>query len=172
MLKFGNTHLRQPLDKDSLQLMSIRNDIHLQLALMAFPRANSKEKVDKWISKLLEDERALFFIIADLLSDEFVGFIQITSINFIDGIGELGICVLPEMQGKGYAKNSMMAIERYANSVFNLRKVILKVLCKNQKAITFYLKNGYRKVGALEKHHYQNDHYEDVLIMEKMIVNE
>lgn len=169
MLESPTTRLRAPDDRDLRFFTALRNDLGLQLSLMASPRANPVAKVSAWLNARCDDLDALFYVIADTEADQAVGFVQLTKMNAIHGTAELGIAVSPTAQGKGHAKAALQLIEAYAAAVFGLRKVVLNVLADNERAIALYVKAGYRRVGLLEAHHYQLGAYRDVLIMEKRL---
>lgn len=169
MLSTNQTLLRAPIPEDREFLLRLRNDIQLQETLMTRARPNDVRKVEEWIARRLNDECSLFFIIADKSSNIPVGFIQLIKLDFINGIGELGICIDEPFHGKGYASDAMELLQNYANNVFNIRKIVLQVILKNVKAIRFYQRHGYKNVGILKEHFYFNNKYEDVLMMEKML---
>lgn len=169
MLTGERSVLRPPIENDLPSLVALRNDLEAQFQLMAFPRANSLQKVVEWLNRNLSDEKTIFFIIADKADDQTAGFIQLKNLNFVNGTGELGICLSRQAQGKGIAEESMKMLEQYIRNVFNLRKITLQVLYSNGRAISFYERYGYEHIGILKKHHYQNTEFHDVVIMEKFI---
>ena len=120
--------LRPPFESDLPLLVTLRNDLEIQFQLMAFPRANSSQKVVEWLNRNLSDEQTIFFIIANKADDQTAGVIQLKNLNFINGTGELGICLNRPTQGQGIAEEAMNMLERYSQNVFNLRKITLQVL--------------------------------------------
>jgi diamine N-acetyltransferase len=167
MLTGSKARLRSPREDDKNFLVGLRNDVPLQMLLMALPRANSSSRVDEWVSRLTDDPASLFFVVADKETDKAIGYIQLTKMEFVHGHGELGICLGEEHRGRGYAADAFALLERHARSVFNIRKIILYCLASNERAIGFYKKTGYETVGTLKEHFYQEGAYRDVLIMEK-----
>jgi diamine N-acetyltransferase len=89
--------------------------------------------------------------------------------DFINGLGKLGICVAPDSQGKGYGGEAITLLEEYLLSVFQLRKLTLEVLAENTGAIGMYRKHGYSEVGRFHEHFFSGHRYDDVVIMEKKI---
>ena len=166
------TCLRPPAAKDVPFLCELRNDVELQMQLMAQPRANTPERVGKWIERMTEDKQSLFYIIARRRTGAPAGYIQLTQIDVMHGHGELGICIAREAQGLGHGREALALIENYASSVFNLRKILLKVLAENRPATALYQKTGYRTVGVLSRHYYQKGIYNDVVVMEKFLGTE
>lgn len=150
-------------------LQAMRNDFPLQQRLMSRPRSNSLDQVKEWLSNRTKSDNCLFFVIADKITFEAVGYVQVTHIDFISMIGNLGICVAPEHQGKGFGKEALMLLMDYAGDIFGLRKLMLEVLTTNGKAIGLYKKIGFSEVGRMRNHFYMNHTYHDVLLMEKHI---
>lgn len=161
--------LRAWSTKDLTTLQLMRNDIHLQRQLMARPRGNSADQIKDWLETRTKSADGLFFVIASKATDMAAGYVQVVGMDFINGLGRLGICIAPEMHGQGYGGEAIRLLEGYLWNVFHLRKLTQKVLAENFIAIGMYLKIGYREVGRLREHFCMGDRYEDAIVMEKMI---
>lgn len=169
ILEIGDTVLRAPEDADLVFLHDLRNDLKLQMLLMVQPRPNSMQRVREWVARVSGDERSAFFVVADRPSGEPCGFAQLTHIDGHHGTAELGICMSPQMRGRSHGANAMAMIEDYAWSVFGIRKIVLRVLARNERAIKFYLRLNFTEVGTHKRHFLQSGQMHDVLIMEKFI---
>jgi RimJ/RimL family protein N-acetyltransferase len=111
----------------------------------------------------------VFFVIASVKDQRPLGYLQLANMDFVHGTADLGICVDEAARGTGCAAEALLLLEEYARDVFNLRKIILRVLASNSRAIAFYRKARYQKVGLHRRHFYQRQVYYDVLIMEKFL---
>ena len=169
MLQGKTVRLREARDADLPALAALRNDLDLQLALMATPRPNTVERVEDWIKRRANDPAGAFFVIASADGSETIGFLQLLNMDPVHRHAALGICVTGAHQGKGRAAEALTLLEGYAAGTLGLRKIVLQVLAANARAIAFYEKDGYRRVGVLEQHHFQRGAFHDVLIMEKRI---
>ncbi len=169
MLKTNRTLLRSPLPEDKELLVKLRNDIDLQVLLMSRPKANNYSKIESWLNQKLSDEHTVFFIVADADGSFPVGYIQLVKMDFLNKRCELGICIDIQYHGKGYATDAFKLLEIYAKKVFNMNKIVVSVLTKNKRAISFYEKMLYQNVGILKEDFYFDSEFHDVLIMEKMI---
>ncbi|MBC8123825.1 MAG: GNAT family N-acetyltransferase [Gemmatimonadaceae bacterium] len=149
-------------------LTALRNDIDLQALLLAVPKPNTEQRTRDWLNRRLDDPQGVFFIICDRSSNRGVGFIQVVHIELLHRRGELGLCIEPSEQGKGYATAALGLIERYLQDVFDLRKLTLNVLASNENAIGFYRGINYSTVGTLKQHFYYKQTFHDVLVMEKL----
>ncbi len=68
----------------------------------------------------------------------------------------------PQVSGKGIGKQSMNFIENYCRSM-GISKICLDVYEKSQKAIQFYIKNGFIVIGSKPTKHFR------VYVMEKQL---
>ncbi|MCA2736090.1 MAG: GNAT family N-acetyltransferase [Pseudanabaena sp. M135S2SP2A07QC] len=169
MLTTNKTLLRYPLPEDKELLVKLRNDIDLQVLLMSRPKANNLSKIESWLNQKLSDEHTVFFIVADSYEGFPVGYIQLVKMDFLNKKCELGICIDIQHQGKGYATDAFKLLEIYAKKIFNMNKIIVSVLVKNKRAISFYEKMLYQNVGILKADFYFDSEFHDVLLMEKII---
>ena len=64
MLQGQAITLRETREMDLPVLAGIRNDVALQLALMATPRPNTVERVEDWIKRRASDPAGVFFVVA------------------------------------------------------------------------------------------------------------
>ncbi len=162
--------LREVRESDLPVLSGIRNDTDLQLALMATPRPNTIERVREWLQRRAGDPNGAFFVVAVADPDAVAGFVQLTGIDLLHRYADFGICIVSEHQGNGVADETLTLLERYARNVLGLRKLVLKVLASNVRAVSFYERSGFHRVGVLIDHHLQNGSFHDVLIMEKKLL--
>ena len=169
MLNGSLVTLRPWSSEDLLDLQQLRNDINLQSQLMAKPKGSSIEQVKAWISSRSNDPQSILFIIADRINNKAIGYLQLVDLDLSVGVGYLGICLSPDVQGQGFGSESLLLLQDYMKKIFCLRKIMLQVLISNEKAIRFYLRTGFREVGKLQKHYRTPNGFEDVMVMEKLI---
>jgi diamine N-acetyltransferase len=169
MIAAGPIVLRAWRESDIEALQRLRNDIELQQQLMTRPKPNSLADVRNWLNGKAQSADTVFFVIAATHDDSALGYIQLARLDFQQGHGYLGICLAPEQQGRGVGAAACQALFGYAQSVMNLRKILLEVLAGNQHAIGLYRKLGFRPVGQLMEHYCQNRIWHDVLLMERLL---
>jgi len=162
------TVLRPPEETDLPFLHALRNDVELQMQLMAQPRANSLRRVRQWLDRISEDKQSVFFVVATKRQAP-MGYIQLTHMEGVHGTADLGVCLARKAQGRGHGKEALVLLENYAATVFNIRKIGLKVLAGNVGAIALYQKSGYLKIGVQYQHFYQKKMFHDVVLMEKFL---
>lgn len=169
MLEGSLVVLRAPTEADRAVLHALRNDLALQAQLMALPRANSAERVQEWLARMLGDPAAVFFVVAGRDDGRALGYIQLARMDHVHGTADLGICLTDQGRGGGRAAEALALLEGYARAVFGLRKIVLQVLAGNARAVRFYAKAGYAAAGRLTRHHFHAGVHHDVLIFEKFL---
>jgi RimJ/RimL family protein N-acetyltransferase len=163
--------LRAVEEQDIPLLHALRNDVSLQQLLLALPRPNSVVRVRAWLAAIAADERRVLFVIGSGRAGKAVGYAQLNQIESVHGTAEVGICLAPSAQGKGYGRAAMELLATYARDVLNLRKLCLCVRATNQPAVALYRRLKYTEVGCWRAHRYQAGAYHDVLLMERFLVS-
>lgn len=169
MLVGKDVVLRAWREDDLAVLMRLRNDVALQTQLLTQPRPNSSVRVSQWLKDWSERTDGVFFIVAAADDDRVLGYVQLANMNVMHGRGDLGICLDPAVHGHGVADQTMELLQNYVMQVFGLRKILLHVLCSNLRAIAFYEKQGFERVGVQREHAFLQGDYVDVLLMEKLL---
>lgn len=95
-----------------------------------------------------------------------IGTIQLYDINKFDGNCMLGIRIgNRDFQGKGYGREAIELLLKYAFETLKLKRVSLKVYEYNENAIKCYLKTGFEIEGHLRKSARVEDQYFDEVLM-------
>ncbi len=168
MLKSNLLTLRAWSESDIKDIQALKNDIPMQLELMGTPKPNSENSIAKWLKNKDEDDSLVFFVIVNQ-QEHVVGYIQLSDIDKFNYFGYLGICIDKNYWGEGYAQESFYLLTEYAINILNLRKILLYVNSENLRAISFYNKIGFTKVGLLKEHQLVSKKWQDVLLMEMKI---
>lgn len=169
MLAGKDVVLRPWCEDDLAVLMRLRNDVALQTQLMAQPRPNSRARVSQWLKDRSERTDGVFFVVAAADDNRVLGYVQLANMDVLHGRGDLGICLDPSAHGRGVAAQTLDLLQGYVTQVFGLRKIVLQVLCSNLRAIAFYEKQGFARVGVLCEHAFLQGSHVDVLLMEKFL---
>jgi RimJ/RimL family protein N-acetyltransferase len=174
MRRCATTILREPRPADDETLTALRNDVDLQLQLLARPRPNSVSRVRDWVERISSDPGAVFFVIAestgaDPSAGTAIGFLQLRDLDLVSGHGRLGIAVRAESQRRGHARRALDLAGSYGREVFGLRKIVLEVRADNDAARGLYRSAGFADVGVLREHHRVADRWYDVVVMERFL---
>ncbi|MBX3491060.1 GNAT family protein [Parvibaculum sp.] len=158
--------LRAPSGSDCEVLGRIRRSVDLQHLLLAYPDPSELEDLEGWLERRLSEPRGAFFVIADGVTDECLGYVQIVNVHGKGGNGSLGIAVDSTARGHGVGRQAVELILTHARSVMGLRKVELEVMAQNLPAIGLYKSLGFSDVGTRRRHYFDGDEWRDVLVME------
>ncbi len=169
MLYGTSVTLRAWTPADLTVLGDMRNDIDLQLMLMAEPRPNPEERVRQWLQERSAQPDSVFFVIAGRQDNQALGFVQATRWDKRNRSAYLGIGLAASARGKGHAGEALRLAEGYFRNVLNLRKLLLEVLSTNSAALALYRNAQYTVAGTLKAHHLVRGVHEDVVIMEKRL---
>ena len=106
------------------------------------------------------------FRLRTIENDQLIGFVALHSIEWNNqscllaiGIGD------SDFRGKGYGKDALQLILRYAFYELNLNRVGLDVISNNKPAIVAYKKVGFKLEGSMRDAVYRDGQHYDRIIM-------
>jgi RimJ/RimL family protein N-acetyltransferase len=169
MFEGASVRLRSWREADLPVMMDVRNNVALQAQLLARVRGSGPEQVREWLKSRATAPDSLLFIIATRSDDAAIGFLQVVEIDAVDRRGDLGICLLPGSQGRGVGTEAVGLLLPYLGSVWNLRKLSLKVRADNVGAIRCYAKAGFAECGRFHAHVFADGKWLDLVMMERFI---
>ena len=73
-----------------------------------------------------------------------VGFVDLQNFDHTHSRAEVGIVILPEMQGRGYASEALRLLSRYATAVLRLHLLYAVVSEDNDVACSLFSRSGFR----------------------------
>lgn len=162
-------HLRAWHVNDLENVFQMRNDIPLQRLLMARAVPETRDNVLSWLKKKSKDKDSVFLLIALDSDDSAIGYVQANRIDLENGKADFGICIAQNAQGKGFGLQSCELFHEHLKSEFGIKKLILKVLSNNSRAISLYRRIGYCDIEIIKNHHFESGKYYDVLVMEFLL---
>jgi diamine N-acetyltransferase len=124
----------------------------------------SYDELEDLYVKHIHDQSERRFIL-ESGSNETVGMVELTEIDYIHRKCEFGILIDPSRQGMGYALPATVSSLNYAFNVLNLHKVSLVVDQRNEKAVYIYNKVGFVEQGILIDEFFIDGDYRSVLTM-------
>lgn len=169
MIEGTTIRLRRPGDSDLSVLTELRNDQELQCLLLADWKPNSADDVRAWLKRRTADANTFFAVIADQVTDQCCGFIQILGMKPPHHNGSLGIALHASARGRGFGAEAIRLSIQHAIRTSKLRKVTLNVMSGNEAAVGLYRKLGFRIVGTMQDHYWNGSHFEDVHVMEQLV---
>jgi len=131
-------------------------------------RAYSLEELRRYIQSVNDGLNNFMLGIYLKNEDEYIGNIKVGGINHVHRHGDVGL-ILGEKSvwGKGYGREAVELVTKYAFEEINLNKVIAGIYESNIGSIKAFEKAGYRKVGVLKQHRFCKGIYVDEVLLEK-----
>ncbi len=131
---------------------------------LPFPSAES------WKKRLSESPEGTFNLLA-CAGDEVVG--QLGLFTFPNWprrrhVGQIGMAVRDDWQGKGAGTALMQAVLDLADNWLNLKRLELEVYTDNEPAIRLYKKFGFVMEGTFLQFAYRNGEFVDVYTMARL----
>lgn len=166
----GNMISLRPIQKDDLESLNRwknREDVYMFLGGGYQPI--SKDQQEQWMESMIDltGNNKRFMIIANKKS---IGMIGLYNIHWVHRTCEIGVFIGEvHERGKGFAREACTLIEEYAKEYLNLRKITLKAVTDNDKAVSMWLALGYVKVGELKEERFIKGRYHNLIIMEKFL---
>lgn len=159
MLKGNNIQLKLIEEEDLPLLVKWRNETYGEF--YEYPISNSKQKI--WFEKYLDSGDILFII---YMNNDRIGTIGLSKIDYRNRNAEFGRFVIDSsFRGKGFGKESLNIILKYAFEHLNLHRIYLNTFEYNLKAIDLYKKSGFKQEGIKRDHIYINGRYNSLICM-------
>jgi RimJ/RimL family protein N-acetyltransferase len=166
---YGNQiMLREYRSEDLEPMRRWVNDVNIVCHLSdIFLYPHPLQASEQFLDEMLEgksDSRG--FVIADPLTEEYLGQVNLDRIDWKNRVGSIGIVIgSPENLGKGYGTEAMKLLVRFAFLELNLNRLELEVYDFNERACRSYQSCGFREEGRLRERQYKNGRYVDVILM-------
>ncbi len=123
------------------------------------------EILKSFLQQVEKDEK-LFWAVHIKSTNKHIGNIKIDNIIERDGLGTLGIMMGDKTEwGKGYAKETSIAIINYCFNELNIRKMLLGVVEDNINAYKLYESLGFLKEGFYKDHGFYDGAYRNTISM-------
>ena len=98
-----------------------------------------------------------------------VGFVDLQDFDHTHSRAEVGIVILPEMQGRGYATEALRLLSEYAGTVLHLHQLYALVSEDNVRACSLFSRSGYRHSCTLHEWLKADNGYTDARLYVKIL---
>ena len=151
------------LDGDRIELISVREEYIFKIMKWKndedirkwfLSNGGIDEEMQRiWFNRYKERQDDIMFVIKVKDNKEIIGSVALYSIDFKEKNCEFGRMAIGEWQylGKGYAKEAIMIISKYAFDKLEMKHIYLEVLNNNKRAIKLYEKVGFVYAEQVEK---------------------
>lgn len=122
----------------------------------------------QWAARLEEQQKAedgFLFAIRELEEDSLIGYVELDGIQWTHQTAWMGIALGDRAYwGKGYGREAMKLILKFAFHELNLHRVQLSVFSYNERALSLYKKLGFVQEGVMREHLSRDGRRHDMLI--------
>jgi RimJ/RimL family protein N-acetyltransferase len=166
MIEIENYRARL-IDSEDIEFLNhIRLSSHVQKNVETHLFTNNILQKD-WIEKISRSNKEKYLILELKNSEKYdkIGLICLTDIDFINRSISVGGHILEDFSSKGHGKKMYEIIFKICFNIWNMNRVWLKVLKKNQKAINLYQKMSFIVEGVVRQAIFKDGKYEDYFLM-------
>ena len=159
--------LRELTEKDIPILNKWRNDKNISDFLVTNYTYINIETDIAWFKKYLNerDNNCRFSIIdAGKDSEDIVGVVYLTEINWINRNACVGIIIGDDQQNKGYGTEAIKLIVNHAFNNLNLHRVYAYILEYNDRSVKIFEKNNFVLDGVLKEAIFKNGKYHNLSV--------
>lgn len=137
--------------------------------LTSYIPRNYDEEV-KWFQRRIGDDTNRVFIIKYKETNENIGFISYSGLDYRNQKVLLSIVIGEESyRGKGIASQALKLFESYLKNEFNIRKITVQVLDFNTPSLNLFQRNGYVTEGILKEEIFRNGKFCDLYLLSKFL---
>jgi len=124
-----------------------------------------------WRQRLSENTESIYMLVG-VVNERVVGMVSVATFPTKPRrrhVGEIGISVHADWQGKGVGGELMRAIVDLADNWLNLTRLELEVYADNEAAIHLYERFGFEVEGTLRQHAFRDGEYIDSKVMGRLL---
>lgn len=159
--------LREIEEKDLGLIINWRNNPEILRNLFSYLPLN-KVTQNKWYERYLIEGKQQSFIIELLEEKTPIGTIGLIDIDYKNQKAELTIIIGEKShQRKGYGKEALNLLIKFAFEEMNLKKIKASVFTDNNNAIKMYENCGFVKEGVFKEELFKCGKFRDVIVMSK-----
>ena len=166
---FGERIMLREYKKEDLQYMRMWvNDPEVTENLSdIFLYPHTLNATESFLNMMLEGKSSeKGFVIANKDTEEYIGQIDLMSIDWKNRVASLGIIIgSEENRSRGYGAEAIRVLQEFVFESLNLNRLELMLHDYNQRGYKCYLKCGFREEGRKRQDYYINGRYTDTIYM-------
>lgn len=163
---------RYPKPEDWKGLLLTINSLIKEKAMLVAQKRKTKKEEIEWLTdvlKKIKNKKSVFLVVEVDKKIKGSAGIDTGKEEFVSHIGEFGIALVKEIQGKGIGKKLLTKIIKQAKEKLKIKIVKLNVMRPNITAQNLYKKSGFREIGRIKKGIKYYGKYVDDIIMVKYL---
>ena len=165
-MKKINVYLRAFEIEDHIKIHKWRNDKDIARNFGGLPLYTSTLNEKKWVEDKIFDKNSVSCAICLNETDEFIGCIFLTDIDYHNRSGHIPIFIGEKQHwGKGFATEARTLMLKYAFIDRGLNRIWAKVLEDNLSALKMLEKTGYKREGILKSSNFKDGVFHNEIIL-------
>jgi RimJ/RimL family protein N-acetyltransferase len=145
-----------------------RNDPDIRDNVLGYRFPVTEEMEAHWVDAVLKDQSRSRVVLAieDKVDEAFVGFVYLNNIDWFARNAEFGMLIGERSrQGRGLAKDALALVAEYAFATLDLKRLYLRVVAFNKRALRLYRSFGFVEEGVQRQHAFVRGRCYDVVLM-------
>ena len=159
--KLQNIELRPISSNDAPVLMELNNCDEISSYVVGNPKKVSLQQQLEWIDNLKNETNTVRWMI--IFNGKAVGTIIVSSIDYVNSVGNMNIKLLPAYQGQGIAKKAMLKACDLAFDELKLFCLTANILAYNAASRGLFRSIGFHQDGVLRSRVVKNGDRFDLL---------
>ncbi|MGY0373160.1 GNAT family N-acetyltransferase [Clostridium sp. JNZ J1-5] len=123
----------------------------------------TKAYIDK-MNKGIDENKWIIWAIQHKQLNKVIGSISIWNINEEEASGELGYGMIPDFQGKGLMKESLLKVVEYGFNVVNLKELKAYTEKNNAKSIKLLKRCNFDEIDRVDEEGYFNNRVYSMIV--------
>lgn len=154
------------LESDAERLQEWRGDPEILNGALGYPFPSSLEAERNWIRGFSTrgTPQDVCLALREDAGGELLGYCLLGNIDWIARVAEFGIVIGPQARGHGVGTRALALVKEYAAQQLALRRLWLRVVEYNARAIAMYRSSGFELEGRLTRQVYRNGELHDLLL--------
>ncbi|MFF3440172.1 GNAT family N-acetyltransferase [Streptosporangium sp. NPDC002721] len=153
MLRGDRVLLRAITKEDAVSLHRLNEEVETAAGATTSPWVpETVDQVVAYYEGRKPDPANVGFAVQAISSGDLLGTGSVWGIDTLNRNGHLGISLLPEARGHGYAPDALRLLCDYAFRIRGLHRLGLETLVTNSAMIAAAEKTGFRREGTLRAH--------------------
>lgn len=125
----------------------------------------SRLELLEWIKESGSSNRSYSFGVRTIEEDEMIGYVELSSIQWWNGVANLGIGIgNKKYRGNGYGREALTLLLDFAFEELNLHRIQLNVFSYNKPAIGLYERLGFKREGVYREFIHRDGHRWDMYL--------
>ena len=144
----------------------INDEEVIKYSLSLFKTINTKEEINSWLIRLIENKKDITLGIVVESSSELIGYAGICDISEVNKSGEYYIFIGNKgFWGKGIGTEVTRKILKIGFAEYHLNRIMLTVFEPNVAGFKAYGKSGFKIEGRLREAGFRNGKFHDKIVM-------